>query len=604
MAESNEIKYTHDQIRSLKLSLYMSLKNLYDKWICTYTRDSFRLQSPEMERKAVEHKHLNRSLSDKGTQNDVKVKESLVTEFNNFVFVDCFYNNIGDKLLVNPKHIFNIVKDASYGSTTDIDNSTGTYKGLIGTIQFMSKICEMSRTLLLTLPVYNNYYDAETISNIFKPMTFDNIRRGSTYVIMYTPQYSGKPNFNDFYKSDNIDIAGVDGNMNKEVVTSLFGNKDDDVMMVPAFGVTYARQNQSYFKKIKVNMNSPKQTDFSIANTMTLALKNVNGSTIEPHTIAQDAFAVFANHTYNCVVEMLGCMNIMPGMYFQLNNIPMFRGAYMVIKVEHSVECGNMTTRFTGIRIAKNLLPYADTVFAFSEAFNDLVSDYDKLCPPEDKVKEREKIEAEKQKLRSERQQLKSQEYKYKYYSTAKMVETTVGSTPYFNVDTPGNSAKLPYTNGFSGTLERNTNYEISDKYAHLVFNYAKHAVLSFISRGYTAFDVTYDKIHDFFDGDNSKKYGFKKFTIKSTEENMKSFTSNLEIGTVISYEVLHKRNNEIKRHYAVWNGSDWVYECKSDKIFPFDTKTWAGKNDFIDVYMYNDKLFESTEIFKKFYEQ
>ena len=128
--------------------------------------------------------------------------------------------------------------------------------------------------------------------------------------------------------------------------------------------------------------------------------------------------------------------------------------------------------------------------------------------------------------------------------------------------------------------------------------------MLSFISRGYTAFDVTYDKIQDFFDGDNSKKYGFKKFTIKTSEENMKSFASNLEIGTVISYEVLHKKNNEVKTHYTVWNGSNWVYECKSDKIFPFDINTWAGKNDFINVYMYNDKLFESTEIFKKFYEQ
>ena len=41
-------------------------------------------------------------------------------------------------------------------------------------------------------------------------------------------------------------------------------------------------------------------------------------------------------------------------MYFVLQNIPMFRGSYKVVKVNHQIQPGNMTTTFTGIRMSKN----------------------------------------------------------------------------------------------------------------------------------------------------------------------------------------------------------------------------------------------------------
>ena len=53
----------------------------------------------------------------------------------------------------------------------------------------------------------------------------------------------------------------------------------------------------------------------------------------------------------------MGCANIMPMMYFQLNNIPMFKGAYMITSVKHSIKAGNMTTTFTGVRQSRILYP-------------------------------------------------------------------------------------------------------------------------------------------------------------------------------------------------------------------------------------------------------
>ena len=40
----------------------------------------------------------------------------------------------------------------------------------------------------------------------------------------------------------------------------------------------------------------------------------------------------------------------------------MFRGAYMIIKVEHNIVQGNMTTIFTGVRISKNKIPFVNPV--------------------------------------------------------------------------------------------------------------------------------------------------------------------------------------------------------------------------------------------------
>jgi hypothetical protein len=48
---------------------------------------------------------------------------------------------------------------------------------------------------------------------------------------------------------------------------------------------------------------------------------------------------------------------IQPTQYFQLSNIPMFNGAYMILSVEHDISNNSMTTSFTGVKIHKYPLP-------------------------------------------------------------------------------------------------------------------------------------------------------------------------------------------------------------------------------------------------------
>jgi hypothetical protein len=47
-------------------------------------------------------------------------------------------------------------------------------------------------------------------------------------------------------------------------------------------------------------------------------------------------------------------------MYFQLNNIPMFRGAYLIYKVNHSIKPHSMTTTIKGNRVKKSKTPLID----------------------------------------------------------------------------------------------------------------------------------------------------------------------------------------------------------------------------------------------------
>ena len=79
--------------------------------------------------------------------------------------------------------------------------------------------------------------------------------------------------------------------------------------------------------------------------------------------IGQDTFNIFSNYSYSCEVEMLGDAQICPLMYFQLLNVPMWRGTYMIYKVTHIMTPGNMTTKFTGVKMSKFAKPWNQHFF-------------------------------------------------------------------------------------------------------------------------------------------------------------------------------------------------------------------------------------------------
>ena len=81
-------------------------------------------------------------------------------------------------------------------------------------------------------------------------------------------------------------------------------------------------------------------------------------------------YNVYAVRSYSAEIEMLGNAMIQPMMYFQLDNIPMFRGAYLITRVKHNIKPNYMSTHFTGTRINRDQTPLIDVATLFSSMLN------------------------------------------------------------------------------------------------------------------------------------------------------------------------------------------------------------------------------------------
>lgn len=335
----------------LKVVTYYNLKNLYYKWLVCYDRKNFLLRKPE-DTLIIQRNRYNDTTSE-------------YSEFDSFIYIDSYHQNIGNRFMINPLLLFKQIKDYCMGES----DATSTFS-------FMNDVAANNKLLFLSLPIYNNFYNEGSIREIFTPNIHGgsptrDFKLGNTYVLMYTHEVSkflsaNKSDDDLYFKDDGTDLAGTWTTDDEVDPDNLFssGNDTEGVeFMVPSFGVTYGKQNQSYFKSIQVNMDNPISTDYSIANTFRLADTAKAGDVNYPIGRGQDMFSIFSNRTYMCTVEMMGCMNIMPMMYFQLNNVPMFKGAYMIYKVSHHITPGKIDTSFTGVRISKNKMPLITDVF-------------------------------------------------------------------------------------------------------------------------------------------------------------------------------------------------------------------------------------------------
>lgn len=349
---NNDVVDESDITEAYKLEAYNALKNLYDKWINSYSVDDFKLRSPELDYSAKKSRYVNNQ-SYYGLNNG----HGGIKEYDNFVFIDAFYNDISSRFKINPDSVYKLIVD-------QLDN-----KSNYSVYEFMADICQKNRLLFLALPVLNNFYSKDGLENIFRPQIENTMKRGfgSTYVCMYTYEVSHvlEDESQTSMCDDGItDLNDIASNAAPTTIANLFNKSQSGMpLTIPAFGVTYARQNQQYFKNINVNMDNPRVTDYSIANLFELANWKNDGTLEKPYTIANDVYSIYANRSYNCSVEMLGCANIMPLMYFQLNNIPMFRGAYIITNVEHHIRAGNFSTLFTGVRVSRNQLAFNEDVF-------------------------------------------------------------------------------------------------------------------------------------------------------------------------------------------------------------------------------------------------
>ena len=377
--EEEFAEITDDQ-RDFKCEIYLTLKNIWDRWLCGY---------------------FNANQQDRFTIRNFFA--------NNFIFIDSFYNNIYDTLKLNCERVYNQFANKI---------SNQTHLG-VSTVNHLGSVAGDHMCMLFNFPDNVNFAEVDRDGNRIQEDMIQNMRDVFTPIAankVTSPDYSNK--FTVIYTHsankldtvdrnkfvhDSFDIWSFDNGTG--VAPSVFntpcGNYDQDDIdkltnnsrigyKVPAFGVAYSRQNNSLWKNIQISMDNFTVTEQAVRAEAQIA--NMGNSEKRNITFyGQDIYSLYQAYSYLVTIEMMGDAQIQPLMYFQLMNVPMFRGTYMIIKVEHSITPGNMKTTFTGMKMSKVQAPYTTSWYTKSND-ESYVS-----VPPEpdmDEAKNGEELEA------------------------------------------------------------------------------------------------------------------------------------------------------------------------------------------------------------------
>lgn len=329
----------------MRIELYRYLKLLYDKWIPTNSQSSWQMKTffddGDKEAEAIRSKSGGGHL---------------------FHFIDSFYNKLGTKLILNLGKLANRI--------TQLLNSSDVSVMMLG---FMADIYSDNKCMMLCIQNFLDMSKKDNMKQMFKPIPYNSMpspNKHPDFVVVYPYEPSKNLDINNGeFKDDGFML-------NDEEYTPIAiksrGDNEEDWFPIPAFGVSYGKQYQNYFKKVNVNMASPIATQQSIIAKHTI-LQSANGDTSKG-TQGQDMYDVYSTQSYTCTVEMMGCAWIQPMMYFVLTNVPMFKGSYMIMKVTHSIVPGNMTTTFTGCRMSRTSNKLVE--YVFTDDFDKNSSDY------------------------------------------------------------------------------------------------------------------------------------------------------------------------------------------------------------------------------------
>lgn len=278
--------------------------------------------------------------------------------YKRFVFVDSFYRSVEWKLHTNLDILLDCIENKDAKSTVytmlrEIAKKHNCMFFAYGdTISFTEGYSK------------DNSMAIDNIKDIFTPIPYKSVKEASSSnkIVM---MYHNKPASNvetgfDEYSDDNMYFS--DGENLTEFSNKAFASVGNSYV-VPSFCVMYGKLSNSIFTDVKVNMEVPTVTNQTISS-----LKHISdmysASERKVSFYGQDLFPVYSNFSYICEFEMLGDTQITPLMYFQLFNMPMFRGVYMIFSVKHSIKQGNMVTTVKGMRMSKHAIPFSKKWFS------------------------------------------------------------------------------------------------------------------------------------------------------------------------------------------------------------------------------------------------
>jgi hypothetical protein len=349
--KEQELFGTSDE-NTIKFQLYKTCKNINDKWLGGVTNIDniiFQCGAPTTS--------VDIGLMKKYRNNDVRTR--LIDSFR---FMDRAFKDIGDLFYINPTPVNDYLMNSPTTSVFDA----------------ISQLISSNKFTFTPLPTFINYKDENKLASMFDTnpnydKAIENGICGPSFVSVYAGDTSKHLDFGDSeYPNDGIDFqcGGKDKGEILNIPGDFIGESNDFENDVAVFAVNYSQQNQNIFKDITLDQSEFSETDESLKITDDIAHKGTENNV---SLGGQNIYNVYSVRSYKAEVEMMGNAMVQPMMHFQLNNIPMFHGGYMITRVKHSIKPNHMSTNFSGTRVRypkTELLTGADFYMGMLDSMN------------------------------------------------------------------------------------------------------------------------------------------------------------------------------------------------------------------------------------------
>ena len=308
------------------------------------------------------------------------------TLFEDVLLFDRASRDVGQKVYVDIFKIKDLIEGSLYENNM---------------LDIISTILTENNFTYFPLPAYANFYNAQDAEKNPVPRsegstefansfwgTFLNVdyRNTSPKFLCY---YANKPsqyvdmkdNVDYRFRDDAFDLRRASDN---PLVENQSNKKNwDKSNKVVGFNIDISNQNQQIFKNFSVGQDVGKPTAESLEMLNQMANQSRNRGTGSQNV---SLYNLYRNRSYECSVDMLGNALIQPMMYFNVRNIPMFSGPYMITSVTHQISDGEFSTTFKGTRQPFYSLPKIDS-FIQSLSLNIISKLQEEVKANEEKIK-------------------------------------------------------------------------------------------------------------------------------------------------------------------------------------------------------------------------
>jgi len=328
---NKRLEYLQEQVETFKKSTgdediltqtYYSFKNLNDKWLSG----------------------LNKSTNGYPFKNERS--KGLISQF---AFVDRAMNPIGDTI-IDPKALI------------DAKNSPDT-----SVFSVLSQLLSLNGFEFFPLQNFLKFTENEWEKS-FEINTSGVQKEYPVFVCMYIGGAASYPsNINLFSPFEDDGIVDLENPNTRDFLNSEcepdpdrdqqvdeLTNNGEFLNEVRAFRVRYGEQNQNMFFDFGIDSKEYPETNESIQILSRLAGDNKEQA---PVPKGQNLYNIYENRAYKATVTGFGNAMIQPTQYFQLENVPLFNGAYVILTVEHNITPNKMTTKFSGTKLLKYPMP-------------------------------------------------------------------------------------------------------------------------------------------------------------------------------------------------------------------------------------------------------